>query len=141
MTTTLTRAVLRKTIILKATKPEVWAFLTEPERLAQWFHAPKSPLRAGEALALYGADSGDRLIWGEVRAARPHDYLEYTFTVGMMPDAVSLVKWTLEEVDGGTQLSLVHENLPQGSEGFELTRNLDKGWDGHFAQLRDAVHG
>jgi uncharacterized protein YndB with AHSA1/START domain len=51
------------------------------------------------------------------------------------------VKWTLEDVAGGTRLSLVHEGLPAGEDAFVLTLALDKGWDGHFAQLRDALHG
>ncbi|MFK7763508.1 MAG: SRPBCC domain-containing protein [Roseobacter sp.] len=132
--------VLRKSIFLKAPREEVWAFLTEPEKLAQWFHAPKNTLDAGQTLELFGTTSGDLLIWGEVRDARPPEYLEYTFTVKPMGGAVSLVKWTLTEVPHGTQLSLEHEGLPASAEGFGVILALDHGWDKHFMKMRDAVH-
>ena len=89
---------------------------------------------------MFGRESGDLLIWGEVKAARPPEYLEYSFTVKPMGDAVSLVKWTLTEVAGGTRLSLEHEGLPQSAETFGLILALDKGWDEHFGEMRAALH-
>lgn len=136
----MTAPVLRKTIFLKATRAEVWAFLTEPEHLVKWFHAPKQTLAEGQKLEMYGSTSGDLLIWGEVKVARAPEYLEHTFTVKPMGDAVSLVKWTLTEVTGGTQLSLEHSGLPATAEGFGMVLSLDKGWDEHFAQMREALH-
>ncbi|WP_299672081.1 SRPBCC domain-containing protein [uncultured Roseobacter sp.] len=136
----MTAPVLRKTIFLKATRAEVWAFLTEPEHLAKWFHPPKQTLAAGQRLEMYGATSGDLLIWGEVKVARPPEYLEHTFTVKPMGDAVSLVKWTLTDVTGGTQLSLEHSGLPATAEGFGVVLSLDKGWDEHLGQMRAALH-
>jgi uncharacterized protein YndB with AHSA1/START domain len=52
---------LRKSIYLKATPEQVWAYLTDPEKLAIWFHKPKSPLIKG-AYAMYGTQSGDKLM-------------------------------------------------------------------------------
>ena len=136
----MTDAVLRKTIYLRADPDTVWAYLTEPDRLAEWFHRPERPLTQGERFEMFGRDSGDLLIWGEVRAARPPDYLEYSFTVKPMSDAVSIVKWRLARVEGGTQLSLEHEGLPQDAAAFDMILALDKGWDGHFAEMRAALH-
>ena len=34
---------LRKTIILAAPRETVWDYLTQPNQLAKWFHAPKTP--------------------------------------------------------------------------------------------------
>lgn len=132
---------LRKTIYLKAPRALVWDYLTQPEHLAKWFHAPKSPLAQGEKLEMFGTTSGDLLIWGKVIVARAPDYLEYTFTVGPMGDAVSTVKWSLRDVPGGTELALEHTGLPQGAEAFGLTLALDKGWDDHLMQMRGALHG
>ncbi|WP_170330906.1 SRPBCC family protein [Ruegeria arenilitoris] len=136
----MTHAVLQKTIFLRAEPETVWAYLTDPERLAEWFHKPERPLAAGQKLEMFGTTSGDLLIWGEVRVARPPQYLEYTFTVKPMGDAVSVVKWTLEPVPGGTRLSLLHEGLPQGAEAFGLILSLDSGWDEHFDKMRTALH-
>lgn len=132
---------LQKTIYLNATKAEVWAFLTEPEKMAQWFHAPKAPVTEGQPFEVFGAESGDKMIWGDVTKATPHDYLEYTFTIAPMGGAMSTVKWTLEDVPGGTRLSLIHEGLPGAAEAFGLTLALDHGWDKHLMQMRDGLHG
>lgn len=127
---------LQKTVFLKADQDTVWAYLTDPAKLEKWFHRPKTPLTDAASYAMYGRDSGDKLMWGDVIKADPHEYLEYTFTITPMGDAVSTVKWTLTSVPGGTKLSLIHEGLPDSEAAFGLTLALDKGWDGHFAELR-----
>ena len=136
----MTKTVLRKTIYLQATPEKVWEFLTDPDRLASWFHRPQNPLTPGEALEMQGSDSGDLIIWGEVLQARAPEYLEYSFCIKPMGDAVSIVKWTLAPVQGGTQLSLEHEGLPQEAEAFGMILSLDKGWDEHFVDLRTKLH-
>ncbi|MEL6463470.1 MAG: SRPBCC domain-containing protein [Pseudomonadota bacterium] len=137
----MTDTVLQKTIFLKAPRQLVWDYLTQPEHLAKWFHAPKTPLAEGQKLEMFGTTSGDLLIWGKVIRADAPSHLEYTFTVGPMGDAVSTVKWTLTDVPGGTQLSLVHDGLPQGEAAFGLTLALDKGWDDHLMRMRNDIHG
>lgn len=131
---------LQKSIYLKADKAAVWEFLTDPEKLAIWFHKPSKTLKAGESYEMFGTESGNKLMWGEVLAADPHDHLSYSFTIGPMGDAVSTVTWTLEDVPGGTRLSLMHEGLPQGEAAFDLTLALDKGWDDHMGRMRTALH-
>lgn len=135
----MTTHTLRKTIILAAPRETVWAYLTQPDKLALWFHPPKAPLAEGQPLEMFGAESGDLLIWGKVIAARPPAYLEYTFTVKPMGDAVSLVKWHLETVETGTRLSLEHEGLPEGAEAFAVLMALDKGWDEHLGRMRSDI--
>ena len=136
----MTGTTINKAIYLNADKKKVWDYLTDPDKLALWFHKPKQTLEAGQDLAMYGTESGDKLIWGKVTRAEPHDMLEYTFTVKPMGDAVSTVLWTLETVDGGTRLSLEHSGLPAGAEAFGLTLALDKGWDDHIGRMRESIH-
>lgn len=136
----MTETVIRKSIYLNATPEQVWEYLTDPEKLALWFHIPTAPLEQGSDLKMHGAESGNLLIWGTVNTARRPEYLEYTFTIGPMGDAVSLVKWTLIAVVGGTRLSLEHTGLPQGAEAFGLTLSLDKGWDEHIGRMRTLLH-
>ena len=137
----MTTNTLRKSIYLKASRDEVWSFLTDPDKLAIWFHKPPSPLTEGEDYAMFGVQSGDKLMWGRVASARRPEYLEYTFTIAPMGEASSVVKWTLDEVAGGTRLSLEHDGLPAAAEAFGLTLALDKGWDDHIARMRAALHG
>lgn len=136
----MTDTILQKSIYLKATPAHVWAYLTDPAKLAIWFHKPKTPLVEGD-YEMFGADSGDKLMWGEVLVAEPFLRLEYTFAIAPMGDKTSTVKWKLEEVPGGTKLSLRHEGLPQGEGAFGLTLALDKGWDDHLARMRASAHG
>ncbi len=136
----MTDTTIRKSIFLKAARADVWDYLTQPEKVATWFHAPKTPLVEGAALELYGTDSGDLLIWGDVVSARAPEYLEYTFTIKPMGETVSTVRWTLTEVPGGTRLALEHSGLPQGAPAFDLTLALDKGWDDHMGRMRADIH-
>lgn len=131
--------ILRKSIYLKAEPAEVWAYLTDPEKLALWFHKPTATLREGD-YEMFGTETGDKLIWGSVLVAEPFSRLEYTFTIKPMGGQISTVKWRLEEVPGGTNLSLHHEGLPQGGEAFDLTLALDKGWDEHLGRMRTSAH-
>ena len=131
---------LRKQIYLKASKADVWAYLTDPDKLAIWFHKPAETLAEGKAYEMFGTESGNKLMWGNVIKATPYDLLSYTFTIGPMGDAVSTVTWTLEDVPGGTRLSLNHDGLPAGEAGFDLTLALDKGWDDHLARMRESLH-
>ena len=130
---------IRKSIFLKATPKKVWDYLTDPEKLGIWFHKPKAPISLGD-YAMYGTESGDKLMWGTVSVCEPHERLEYSFTIAPMGDAVSTVKWQLTPVAGGTQLSLQHAGLPQGEAAFGLTLALDKGWDDHLARMRADAH-
>ena len=132
--------IIEKSIYLKAPKETVWLYLTDPDKLAIWFHKPQAPLEAGCDYEMYGTESGNKLLWGTVIEARPFDYLEYTFTIGPMDGAVTSVRWTLESVPGGTRLSLEHTGLPQGAEAFGLTLSLCKGWDDHIARMRADIH-
>ncbi|MDV7143191.1 SRPBCC domain-containing protein [Tropicimonas sp. TH_r6] len=132
----MTEITLNKTIFLPADKARVWAFLTDPEKLAAWFHKPAVPLGEGTSYEMFGTQSGERLMWGEVISARPHDYLEYTFEIAPLQGHATRVAWTLEAVPGGTRLSLVHSGLPEGEAGFGLVLALDEGWDSHLGRLR-----
>lgn len=137
----MTDTVIRKSIYLKASKQQVWAYLTDPDKLAIWFHKPEHPLAEGAEYAMCGTESGDKLMWGKVLKSNPFDTLEYTFTIAPMGDATSTVKWLLQEVAGGTRLSLEHTGLPQGAEAFGLTLALDKGWDDHIGRMSADLHG
>ncbi len=136
----MTETSIQKSIYLNATPDEVWDYLTDPDKLAIWFHKPGAALAQGEPMEMCGTESGEPMIWGTVNVARKPEYLEYTFTIKPMGDAASLVKWTLVPVPGGTRLSLEHSGLPQGAEAFGLTLALDKGWDDHISRMRASLH-
>lgn len=131
-------AQIRKSILIKAPIQLVWAYLTEAERLAQWFHPARDDLKTGEPYELLGAD-GAPLCWGRVTAAEPPRRLAYSFTVGPMNGAMSDVEWLLTPIDGGTRLDLAHSGLPEGEAAAALLFALDAGWDKHLMRLRQSV--
>lgn len=130
---------IRKSIYVKASRVQIWDHLTKPELLKAWFHVPKFELTMGEPFEMFGRDSGEKMCWGRVRDATPYDRLEYTFSIDAMNGEKSKVIWTLKEVDTITRLSLVHSGLPRKAEALGLTLALDKGWDDHIAELREAL--
>ena len=130
---------INKSIYLKANKQQVWAYLTEVEKVKVWFHRYDADLAEGQDYKIFGQDSGNELGHGTVIRAEPHDLLEYSFAIGPMQGGSSIVKWTLEEVPGGTRLNLEHSGLSDEAEGFGLVLALDKGWDEHLGRMRDPV--
>ena len=129
-----------KTVFLKAPKETVWAFLTEKDKLARWFHPAEENLADGQDYALLGdsAEGGSvRQCWGTVQHWEPPTRLVYSFTVKPLNGAMTTVTWTLDEMDGGTRLTLLHEGVGvAGDAAFGLLMALDKGWDEHFGRLR-----
>ena len=131
---------ITKTVFLKAPKATVWAFLTEKDKLARWFHPAEDDLADGQDYALLGdsAEGGPvRQCWGTVQYWEPPTRLVYSFTVKPLNGAMTTVTWTLDEIDGGTRLTLLHEGVGvAGDAAFGLLTALDKGWDEHFGRLR-----
>jgi uncharacterized protein YndB with AHSA1/START domain len=133
-----------KTIVLNATPETVWEFLTDKDKLREWFHPAKESLTNGKPYALVddnSASSPENMCWGEVKAMEAPSMLQYTFTVKPLSGAMTTVTWELEAVHGGTKLTMTHKGVgaAAGDAAFGLLSALDKGWDEHFAKLRVSV--
>ncbi len=137
----MTPHILHKSIYLRATPATVWAFLTEPEHMRKWFHAPDVPLVQGARFEMRKADDGSCFMSGQVLDCRPYELLEYHFHVPQMGETTSTVRWELTEIVSGTRLTLTHSGLPQTAEAFGLVVALDKGWDEHLGAMRGTLHG
>ncbi|NOX96264.1 MAG: SRPBCC domain-containing protein [Alphaproteobacteria bacterium] len=132
-----------KTIFLKAPPEHVWKFLTEADRLAEWFHRGGADLVEGGDYTLltnsYGKE-GEKLLYGKVLEANKPERLVHTFTHEWLKGVETTCTWTLEGVGGGTVLTLVHEGWDKVDEdGFGMAADHDKGWDEHFARLRSVT--
>jgi uncharacterized protein YndB with AHSA1/START domain len=134
---------LVKTIYLKARPEHVWKFLTEPEKLAVWFHAGKHTLEEGGPWAVVTnseGKEGEDICYGKVLEMKPYERLVHTFTHGHLNGVETTCTWTLEGVEGGTVLTLVHEGFGAVEESaFGITADHDIGWDEHFVRLRKVV--
>ena len=139
----MTTTTINKSIFLNASRETVWAYLTDKNKLAEWFHPADADLTEGQPYALLSdaADSSSRICWGDVLTAQKPSHLSYTFTIKPMGDTVATVKWTLEEAAGGTRVTLIHEGIGDvdADAALGLLMALDDGWDKHFSKLRGAM--
>lgn len=134
-----------KTIFLKADAETVWGFLTDKDKLGEWFHHADSDLAEGSDYVLKDrADDGSELrkCWGTVIESKRAEKLTYTFTIEPLGGAMTTVTWLLQEVYGGTRLTLHHEGIgaAAGDTALPLIMALDAGWDTHLARLRGVVN-
>jgi len=134
---------ISKTLFLAASRETVWSYLTEKDKLAEWFHPADKDLVQGQTYALLSdaSDSESKICWGEVLKATKPSLLSYTFTIKPMGEAKTTVTWTLEEAAGGTRVSLAHEGIGEagGEAALGLLMALESGWDKHFLKLRGGL--
>jgi uncharacterized protein YndB with AHSA1/START domain len=99
-------------VVFPAPPEEVWAALTEPERLEEWFanDVELDPRPGGSGTFRW--DDGDERH-ATVREAEPAERLVLDW------DDAGEVVFTLEEVPEGTRL-LVRETAPEWSTALEL---------------------
>jgi uncharacterized protein YndB with AHSA1/START domain len=139
-----TTTTISKTVFFNASRATVWSFLTDKDKLAQWFHPAEADLTEGEDYALVRkTDDGlsVRQIWGRVLKMEAPSKLVYTFVIDPFNGAETTVTWVLEEAAGGTRLSLTHEGVAEatGNAAMQLLMALDHGWDEHLDRLRKSA--
>ncbi len=135
---------LAKTAFFAASRETVWSFLTEKDKLGLWFHPADADLEDGKPYALIKTQedgSTAKICWGTVLHMVRPSLLVWSFTVKPLDGAMTTVTWKLEEVHGGTRLSLTHEGVGAAASGaaLGLLMSLDSGWDEHLASLRAAM--
>ena len=96
---------VRREVVLPAGREEVWAALTEPERLAEWFaNEVELDARPGGAGLFRWSDGDER--HAVVELVEPEERLELAW------DDDAHVEFTLEDVPDGTRLTVV-ESAPE----------------------------
>jgi len=133
-----------KTIFLKATRDQVWSFLAEKDKLAQWFHESRVDLEDQQEYELLSNDPNEKdqkVCGGRVLHMQAPEKLVYTFTHDWLKGVETTVTWDLSESFGGTMLTLTHEGFEHAPvDVFESLYDHDKGWDEHFGRLRDKLY-
>jgi uncharacterized protein YndB with AHSA1/START domain len=133
--------------VIKASKKRVFDAWTRPEYVRHWF-GPKNMV-AGE-LATDAREGGEyrfeanptpesgvdpariAVAKGTYKTVQPYDLLVFTWNDTWYPEEVSLVTVMLKDVDGGTELTLRHEqfNSERSREGHT------PGWEGALVKLK-----
>lgn len=131
----------------KASPERVFAFVTEPANLAQWW-GPEGMTVAGDELNLgrpgrwavtfTAPDGGDYSMSGEVRAVDPPRSVEFTMiSPGPGGPAESLVRFELRPAgNGGTSFVLIQSGMSE-----EMIAMGKRGWAGPLDRLERLAGG
>ncbi|HEX4708980.1 SRPBCC domain-containing protein [Phenylobacterium sp.] len=128
--------------------PEVlWKTLTTGELISRWLMTPNGfEPTEGNHFTFQTPPDGewDGVIRCEVLEVRPNERLVYAWRTGnqtgagYVPRLDTVVTWTLNPVDGGARLRLVHSGFlsPKNDAVF---RNISEGWPKLIQKLRAVV--
>jgi uncharacterized protein YndB with AHSA1/START domain len=125
---------------IKASPARIFRAITEPSQMLQWWGPDAGPTLSAEADVRPGGRFSVvfRLMNGEehnptgvYREVIPDRKLVFTWEWPGMPERESLVTFLLEPFDGGTELTLIHANLPDD----EARESHKAGWRGLLDKL------
>jgi uncharacterized protein YndB with AHSA1/START domain len=110
---------------------KVWAAITIPERLADWFvGAEIKDLRVGGEIIFNGTRLSDTAM--KITVCEPPRAFAWTWALA---GKVTLVRFDLSPENGGCRLTLTHSGVPLSAGGVR------PGWHAHLEALPDAVEG
>jgi uncharacterized protein YndB with AHSA1/START domain len=109
-------------IVIKASVDAVWSEITRlrSRQRAMMDTVLDTSFRPGDPLYYRSPDGKRVFIVGRVLAVEPPRRFVHTQQLLMRNDPPTLVTWELDEVDGGTRVTLRHTGWPAG------TKDLDK---------------
>jgi uncharacterized protein YndB with AHSA1/START domain len=125
---------IERQMTFPAPREDVWAAITQPEQISKWFGTQAElDLRAGGEGVFRWNDIEVRVTVEEVS---PPSRFSYRWEPSQTPSGgpTTLVEFELEEIAGGTRLSLVESgfaNLPASSR-----QENEFGWDEELGDLR-----
>lgn len=109
---------------------KVWAALTIPERLEDWFGAAKVDLRHGGSFTFTYPNGFSTKM--NITELDPPRRLGWAWT---LDDIDTLVRFELTPTAQGCDLTLTHSNVPTTSGGVR------RGWHAHLDGLADCLDG
>lgn len=125
---------------IKASPAKVWAAITRPELMMQWWGPDAGPTLnvvadvrpGGRFSVVFRLLNGDEHNpTGIYREVVPEKKLVFTWDLPGALEPESLVTFRLEPVEGGTELTLTHERLPDE----EARSSHEQGWNGLLDKL------
>lgn len=132
-----------KSIFLAASRETVWAYLTEKDKLGEWFFRAKADLADGKDYTLMGVADGGAPVkncWGTVVHMEPPSKLIYSFTITPFEGAMTTVTWTLEEENSGTMLTLTHDGISAAGEAaLSVFADVENTWGKFLSTLSELL--
>jgi uncharacterized protein YndB with AHSA1/START domain len=141
---------IEKHVLLKAAPARVWRALTDSAEFGSWFEAKfETPFRAGQRAVGQITHPGYEHLTMEVDVVEvvPEERLSYRWhpyaiaDIDYSNETPTLVTFTLEEKDGGTDLRVVETGfdkipLHRRAEAFRMN---DGGWAGQVKNIERHV--
>ena len=125
---------------MKAPPAKVYAAWTDPEQIVRWFYPGSGEMLSAEADARVGgrynivfrAEDGEQHnCLGEYLEVVPNERLVMTWEWITMPERQSRLSLEMKAIDGGTELTLVHDQFFD-----EAARDAHReGWSGALDKL------
>jgi uncharacterized protein YndB with AHSA1/START domain len=119
---------------------EVWECLTNPALLGEWFMKNDFKPALGHKFRFIEkpkpAFKWDGIVYCEVVEFVPLKKLAYTWRSGPDENTVTMdtiVSWTLEPKENGTELILEHKGFT-GAKNYLVSFMLESGWKKHVAK-------
>ena len=140
---------VRRTIRIAAPLDKVWSAITEPAHISQWFGAT---ILDGSGPGATGTMTFEGYGAVPVRVEEVDDLrsISYRWTnddaAATLPDAVeesrsTVFTFTLDEVEGGTQLSVVETGFESTSDPLPNLRDHGIGWTEELDKLVALLEG
>jgi uncharacterized protein YndB with AHSA1/START domain len=134
---------IRKTWFFPHSPQEVWDYLTKPELIELWLMKTNfQPVKGKKFQFTFDPKPGSKyegLVQCEVLEIQPYTKLAYSWNGGT-PDKSrsfkSVVEWTLEPRNNGTELRLAHD-------GFELLEDIlahTSGWENCLKKFEENIN-
>ena len=117
-------------VFIRAPRQKVWDAITQPDFTRRYFYDSRAtrPWKVGET-QLFADGTGRLLVEGEVIEFDPPRRLVHSWTVhydkDLNAEGPSRVTYELEEEDGITKLTAIHDDFPSGSKVYD---NVAGGW-------------
>jgi len=129
------------TIETPAPPDDVWAALTEPERIAEWF-TDASPL--GGVGDVYRLDFGDgSVVEGVLTQVEPGRRFAHTWVwADPEPSPETLVTWSVEPIGpGGSRITLTHAGWDEAGVDEATRDDHEAYWSGYLDDLEAILAG
>ncbi len=140
--------IVRRTITIAAPLDKVWAAISEPEHLSRWF--PQSAVFDTIAAGSVGTFTFEGYGAFPVRVEEFEAPKSIAYRWGapdddpagtIDPDRSTVFRFTLEPVDGGTQLTVVESGFNFGDDPAANMEDHRGGWDSELDELVAYLEG
>ena len=125
---------------------EVWEYLTRPELMELWLMKNDFQPVAGHAFQFranpYPPIGFDGIVYCTVLEIVPFKKLSYSLKCGPGEGVItidSVVVWTLEPKDNGTELKLEH-GAYKVMENLLMFNSMDEGWLKHMNKIFELIN-